>query len=183
VITWINKWTRRGKSFTHKNSTPVILVIWEAEIRRITIQGQPRQIAWETSISKITRAKWTGGVLKQKSTCFASGKLWVQTLVPPKKGGRLAECLKCTAPTKHEALSSNSSTTKTTTKKRIPNYLPSMIHASNPSIQEVVAGGSWVWDQPVSKKYSNIYSLPHDFPLPGYRLHVVTSFHRKGRGE
>jgi hypothetical protein len=41
---------------------PVILATWEAEIRRITVQGQPRQIAGETPISKITRAKWTGGV-------------------------------------------------------------------------------------------------------------------------
>jgi hypothetical protein len=26
---------------------PVILIIWEAEIRRISVQGQPRQIVWE----------------------------------------------------------------------------------------------------------------------------------------
>jgi hypothetical protein len=40
----------------------VILATWEAEIGRIIVQGQPRLIVWETSISKITRAKWTGGV-------------------------------------------------------------------------------------------------------------------------
>jgi hypothetical protein len=28
--------------------TPVILVIWEAEIGRITVRGQPRQIVHET---------------------------------------------------------------------------------------------------------------------------------------
>jgi hypothetical protein len=39
--------------------TPLILATWEAEIGRIVVQGQPRQIAGETPISKITRAKWT----------------------------------------------------------------------------------------------------------------------------
>jgi hypothetical protein len=37
--------------------TPVILATWEAEIRRIEAQDQPGQIAHETPISKITRAK------------------------------------------------------------------------------------------------------------------------------
>jgi hypothetical protein len=32
--------------------TPVILPIWEAEIRRITAQGQSRQIVHETSSPK-----------------------------------------------------------------------------------------------------------------------------------
>jgi hypothetical protein len=35
----------------------VILAIWEAEIRRITVQGQPREIICKTPISKQTRAK------------------------------------------------------------------------------------------------------------------------------
>jgi hypothetical protein len=34
----------------------------EAEIGRIMVQAQPRQIVLKTPISKITRAKWTGGV-------------------------------------------------------------------------------------------------------------------------
>jgi hypothetical protein len=38
------------------------LATWEAEIRRITVQGQSRQIVQETPISKTTRAKWTGGM-------------------------------------------------------------------------------------------------------------------------
>jgi hypothetical protein len=38
---------------------PVILVTWEAEIRRIVIQGQLGEIVQEIPISKIIRAKWT----------------------------------------------------------------------------------------------------------------------------
>jgi hypothetical protein len=41
---------------------PVILAIWEAEIRRITVGGHPWQIVHETPIFKITRATETGGV-------------------------------------------------------------------------------------------------------------------------
>jgi hypothetical protein len=33
-----------------------------AEIKRVTVQGQPRQIVHGTPISKIKRAKWTGSV-------------------------------------------------------------------------------------------------------------------------
>jgi hypothetical protein len=40
----------------------VILATWEAEIKRITFGGQPRQIVHKTPISKIIRAKWTAGV-------------------------------------------------------------------------------------------------------------------------
>jgi hypothetical protein len=40
----------------------VTLGSWEAEVGRIADQGQSSQIALETPISKITRAKWTGGV-------------------------------------------------------------------------------------------------------------------------
>jgi hypothetical protein len=46
--------------------TSIILATWEAEVRRIKVQGQSRQMIHETCplppISKITRAKWTGGV-------------------------------------------------------------------------------------------------------------------------
>jgi hypothetical protein len=41
---------------------PIILAIWKAEIRRIKVPGQPRKTVHETPISKITRAKWTGGM-------------------------------------------------------------------------------------------------------------------------
>jgi hypothetical protein len=40
----------------------MILAILEAEIRRIMGQSQSKQIVHETPISKITKAKWTGGV-------------------------------------------------------------------------------------------------------------------------
>jgi hypothetical protein len=48
--------------------TPIILSTSEVDIRRITVQSQPGQIAGETSISKITREKWTGGVVLQVQT-------------------------------------------------------------------------------------------------------------------
>jgi hypothetical protein len=37
---------------------PVILATWEAEIRRIAVQGKQ----FLRTISKITRAKWAGGL-------------------------------------------------------------------------------------------------------------------------
>jgi hypothetical protein len=54
---------------------PVILATWEAEIGRISVKDQPRQIVGVAPISKITRAKWTGGVaqaVKCKSSEFKS---------------------------------------------------------------------------------------------------------------
>jgi hypothetical protein len=37
--------------------TPVIIATGEAEIRRIVVQGQPRQTVLQTTIFKTTRAK------------------------------------------------------------------------------------------------------------------------------
>jgi hypothetical protein len=51
---------------------PIILVTWEAEIKRIAVQGQLRQTVRETPISKITRAKLTGGVAQAVQHCFVS---------------------------------------------------------------------------------------------------------------
>jgi hypothetical protein len=45
----INNWVQRF--------TSIILATWEAEIGRITAQGQPRKIVPKTPISKITREK------------------------------------------------------------------------------------------------------------------------------
>jgi hypothetical protein len=53
---------------------PIILAIWEAEIRRMMDQSQSGKIVPKTSISKITRAKWTGGVAQVVGVCFASAK-------------------------------------------------------------------------------------------------------------
>jgi hypothetical protein len=57
----------------HQWFTPVILATWEAKIGRISIWVQPQQIVRETPSTKITRAKWIGGVTQVWSTCF---KLW-----------------------------------------------------------------------------------------------------------
>jgi hypothetical protein len=49
----------------HQYLPPVILATWEAEMRRIMVQGQPKLVL-ETPISKITRAKWTEGVVQRR---------------------------------------------------------------------------------------------------------------------
>jgi hypothetical protein len=67
--------------------TPIVLVTWKAEFGRITVWGQPRQIVWETLISKITRAKWTGGVAQALecllSKCKALSSNHSRTHTPP----------------------------------------------------------------------------------------------------
>jgi hypothetical protein len=55
-------WEKKNSIYRHLVLIPVILATWEAEIRRVMIQGQLGQIVHEIPISKITRAKWTGGV-------------------------------------------------------------------------------------------------------------------------
>jgi hypothetical protein len=44
---------------------PVIPAIWETEIGRIAIPGQPRQMVCESPIFKVTRTKWTEGVVQR----------------------------------------------------------------------------------------------------------------------
>jgi hypothetical protein len=65
--------------------TPVILATWEAKIRRITAQGQPRQIVPETPISKITRAKWTGSVAHVVEYLLCKCEALNSNPSPPKK--------------------------------------------------------------------------------------------------
>jgi hypothetical protein len=48
----------------HQWLTSLILAMWEAEIRRIKIWGQSRQISLWDPTSKTIRAKWTGGMIQ-----------------------------------------------------------------------------------------------------------------------
>jgi hypothetical protein len=59
---FVKKSNKKQTRAWHRWLTPVILATWEAKIRTIEIQGQPRKIVQETPISKIARAKWTGDV-------------------------------------------------------------------------------------------------------------------------
>jgi hypothetical protein len=64
---------------------PVILATWEAEVRSIEGQGQPRQIIPETFIFKINRAKWTGGVAQAKECLVCELKALSSNPSPTKK--------------------------------------------------------------------------------------------------
>jgi hypothetical protein len=57
-------WNGRGVLRLQKTVTPVILATWEAEIRRMAVQGQPVPIVCDTPISKIVRENWTGSVVQ-----------------------------------------------------------------------------------------------------------------------
>jgi hypothetical protein len=63
---------------------PIILVTWEADIRRIVVCGQLEQIVHKTPISKITRAKGTVVYVVQVVQQLPCKSL-VQTPVPPKQ--------------------------------------------------------------------------------------------------
>jgi hypothetical protein len=62
----------------------VILATWEANIRRMAVEGQPRQIVHETPISKITTVKWSRGVA-HAGPLLCKAKPCIQTPAPPKK--------------------------------------------------------------------------------------------------
>jgi hypothetical protein len=67
---------------------PVILATQEADIRRITIWSQPRQIVQEPLFQKKKKkiTKRAGGEAEAgKSTCLGSMRPQVQTHVPPKE--------------------------------------------------------------------------------------------------
>jgi hypothetical protein len=69
----------------HQKLTSVTIATWEIEIRRIMAWGQPGKIVCKTPVSKITRAKWAGGVAQAVENPFASTQPWVQTAVSQKK--------------------------------------------------------------------------------------------------
>jgi hypothetical protein len=58
-ILLLNKITTRAR---HWGLTPIILVIQDAEIKRIMVQSQTRQIAYETLSQKSPSQKRAGGV-------------------------------------------------------------------------------------------------------------------------
>jgi hypothetical protein len=65
---------------------PIIPATQEAEIWRITVQGQLWQMILETPISKIIRAKWTGGVA-QLVECLLSKCKALNSNPSPTEGG------------------------------------------------------------------------------------------------
>jgi hypothetical protein len=64
---------------------PVILITGEAETGRTVASPQSGQIVHETPISKITRAKWTGGVAQIVECLFCKHKVLNSTPIPTKK--------------------------------------------------------------------------------------------------
>jgi hypothetical protein len=72
----------------HQWLTAVILATWGGWDQ----EDHGLKPAWANSswdpISKITRAKGTGGVAQEVEACFASVKPWVQSPVPPPKKDR-----------------------------------------------------------------------------------------------
>jgi hypothetical protein len=80
---------KRGKTQTPV-LTPVILAAQEAEIRRITVWGQPRQIVCETLSWKYSTQKRAGGVAEVVE-CLPSKRetLCSNLRTAPKRGKRL----------------------------------------------------------------------------------------------
>jgi hypothetical protein len=64
-------------------AVPVIPATWEAEMGRIEIQGQPWPIILDPS-SKITRAKWTGGVAQVVDRLLCKWEVLSSNPAPPK---------------------------------------------------------------------------------------------------
>jgi hypothetical protein len=65
--------------------TPVILATWDAEIRRIMVQGQTRANSSQYPISKITREKWTIGVARAAENLLCKLKALSLNPSPPHK--------------------------------------------------------------------------------------------------
>jgi hypothetical protein len=71
---------------------PVILVTCEAEIRRIVVLGQSRQIVSETPSSKITRAKCIGGVARAVEHLLYKREALHPTKIKIKRENILSKC-------------------------------------------------------------------------------------------
>jgi hypothetical protein len=69
----------------HEWLTPVILAIWEAKIRRVTVGSQPGKIVLETPSPKIIRAKWTGCVAEAVEHLFFKCEVLSSNFRPIKK--------------------------------------------------------------------------------------------------
>jgi hypothetical protein len=61
--------------------TPIILGTWEADIKRIVVWSQPRQIVYETLSQKYSTQKWLEEWLKWQSACLSSVSPSVQTSI------------------------------------------------------------------------------------------------------
>jgi hypothetical protein len=68
----------------------IVLAIWEAEIGRITVRGQSRQIVLENPVSKTNRAKWSGGVAQVEEGLFCKCKALISNPSPTKKKKKLS---------------------------------------------------------------------------------------------
>jgi hypothetical protein len=61
--------SKKKKKTEYQWLMPIIQTTWEAEIRKIMVQGQPGQFA---RLHLQNGAKWTGGVAQVLRVCFVS---------------------------------------------------------------------------------------------------------------
>jgi hypothetical protein len=84
----------KEKQISHSPGTlPVLLSTWEAEIWRIKFEASPDPSSQDPS-SKVTRAKWTGGVAQEVKHLFCKCKDLSSSPSPTKKNknGNLSGC-------------------------------------------------------------------------------------------
>jgi hypothetical protein len=111
---------RRGgkKRAGHQCLPPLLLATQEAEIRRIPVRSQPRQILRETLFQKRLSKKRVEWLKVKALSLNPSPTTQQQKRQHRKRGGRVAQVLKC-LPSKRDALRSNSSTSPAP-KKSLP---------------------------------------------------------------
>jgi hypothetical protein len=70
----------------HQWFMPVTLATWEAQIRRIKVQGQFREIVFKSfPIYNTTRVKWTAGVGQDIKHLLCNSEAMSSNLSPTKK--------------------------------------------------------------------------------------------------